>query len=309
MGPSESLRTGRVKPTVVTYADRSPSPSTVALLGLGVVLLVAYATFGWVPGPGYPTPVPYETRHGDVNLSAVAGDDPVRVSATLTYRTEDTRWRNVRLRTIDPASNRSVGLFLFDTGDGWTDVVSYTEGERQFEQRRASTRSKFTALVNGADEVVRVDPATRTLYAIDLVEPPDLQFDGGLALGSLGAFAWERTGRTTYEGRDVVRYEPETGWVFVATDARGGGDRRYVKDASGELLVDRATGVPLYANVTGVFEPATTWGEVILGTDFSLSVTYEVDLDAEPPTEPIWVDAVRGEANWNHSARALAGDA
>lgn len=277
-----------------------------ALLGLGVVLLVAYATFGWVPGPGYPTPVPFETRHGDLDLSGVAGDEPVHVSSTLTIQSDDSRWRSVRLLTIDPATNRSVGLFGIDTGEGWTHSTSYVEGEREF-RRRASTGSEFRTLVNGAEQVVRVDHATRTLYATDLVEPPDLRIDGGLALGSLGGFSWERTGRTTYEGRDVVRYEPETGWVFVATDARGGGDRRYVKDAGGELLIDRATGVPLYANVTGVFEPAATWGEVALESEFTVAVTYQVDLDAESPTEPLWVDAVRRAANRTQTVRAPAG--
>ncbi len=261
----------------------------------GVVVLVVtaslWALFLYQPD-AQPTDSPFTVDDPPVDgsyrvvsqMESVSDDDAIRVESSGTYVPGDPEVVVLR---------RTMG----DEYDGST-FVTYVRGDASYRRQTWSNASVYQERRANYDrrrsiDLVRASNSTQSVYWIE--NHSDLgaeDLSDGLSVTPLSILPYERAGTTTYQGRDVVRYVPGTGWV----GSDSGTPEARIHSASGEILVDAETGSLLYADVDATYVPARTWGEALFESDVDLSVEYRVETDADRPEAPPWVQGLNGTA-------------
>jgi hypothetical protein len=238
--------------------------------------------------PGDP---PFAMGRTDASLE---GSFRVTTSAAFVLRGEPHSFERVHTYVAgDPAVSLTTWR-LTRPDDGRT-TVQYHEGLRRYSRTTMTNRSQFRS-VRPADDgpagTVVVDDA-RSVYEVDeTTRTPDPWFTPSVPVFLLSALPYERAGTTTYEGRDVVRYVPTTGWILRDVDPSADPTTVRVRSASGELLVDGSDRL-LYADVEARTAVGSTWGDVLRNDSRPLSVGYRVSFGPERPARPPWVDGLR----------------
>lgn len=243
------------------------------------------------PSVSAPDEQPFRMAPGDAPI-----DGSFRVTASAEGTVQGERITFERVHTY-AVGNPGVSLTywrLERPGDGRT-TVQYHEGLAAYTRSTLTNGTRFRSatrpgetfagavVVEDARTVYEAEPTTRT---------PDATLVPSLPTLLLAELPYERAGTTTYEGRDVVRYVPSSGWMLRDLSPRSDPRPLRVRSAGGEVLVDDS-GRLLYANVSARTVPADTWGDVLLNDSRSLSVTYRTEFAVERPERPPWVDGLR----------------
>ena len=205
-------------------------------------------------------------------------------------------------RTYAPGDPEVTVLRRTMGADGESTFVSYVRGNRSYNRQTWSNASAFDERRESytwARDPVRVSNSTQSIYWIDNeTDHDETSRSDALSVSPLELLPYERAGTTTYQGRNVVRYEPKTGWVGTES----GHPQARVTAASGEVLVDAETGTLLYADVDATLTPARTWGEFIFGSELDVSVQYWIETGVDRPDAPPWVDGLDRAASTPENA-------
>lgn len=183
--------------------------------------------------------------------------------------------------------------------DGVLTVIGYRRGTRAYSRTTYPNESQYAAVAGGGldPRIVRRVDSTRTVYRVERETRPLYgAFVGGFARSALAPLPYERGGTTTYEGIEVVRYVPQSGWARWEV----GPDRfetYRVRAVEGEVLLSAEEGALLYADVEATLVRGDTWGDALAGEGARFAVEYRVEPGAERPEAPPWVEALRATVN------------
>ncbi len=278
---------------------RGRTTVVVVVVVMLVATVAAWGLFVYDPVPADPQRPAFLAS--DESLPAPTEAEPYQVTATVqsNYPEND---RVVRTKVYYPDEAPVVKDTRLSSGDG--PVVrrtTYRHGDREFVMATVDSSSAFDRQAD-AGNVVRADPTALTYYEVEQETDSAADIEPGPALQSLYLLRYEERGEATYRGTEVVRYGAVDGWTSGRTFDEGEGAQSvYVRQASGEVLVDAETGTILKADVSGSFIKAENWADVMVADSYSVTVTYEVDTSVDPPSEPPWVDSLAGN-------RTAAGD-
>lgn len=263
-----------------------------------VAALAVFAAVGWglflhEPVPRERTDPPFdavEVPPGDGSYRAVGevrgpvDDSPLTTSQTVTYAPGDPAVRAART-TVERA-------------DWAATITSYRRGEVAHLRYAFSTEEQFRRAVEAADpdEYARVVESTRTVYrTLDPYREVTASPRMGGVQSVLETLHYERAGTTTAAGREAVRYVPTTGWVVWDAGVGDGEETRYVRAASGQVLVDAETGALLAADVEVAVVEADTWAEALVRPTDAYAVRYNVTPGVDPPDPEPWVEVLEAD--------------
>ncbi len=191
----------------------------------------------------------------------------------------------------DPAI--AMSRSIRGTTDDQAMVVNYWRGNRTYVRQTWTDATEYRdhlELLGDGEDVVRTSDSMQSIYKLRHNEgqispsPRD-----NLLTSVLSMLPYERDGTVTYAGRDVVRYEPTTGWTARKPNPDVDPQTYRVRSASGEVLVDAETGALLYADVDATIVPAETWSDVLTEPDLNLHIEYRVETGVNRPRRPPWV--------------------
>lgn len=174
--------------------------------------------------------------------------------------------------------------------------TTYWHENRSVTQYRAASQTQYEQILelSGDERLVRQDNESMTAVVVDTHEESP-GGGRGLLLTVLEHPGYERTGTTTYAGREVVVYAVQSGW-YNTENAETGSTAYNVESAAGVLYVDADTEQLLYANVTFQFVRAETLGEYLIskhlrGESPTTSIDVAVDPGPTNVTRPEWAPA------------------
>lgn len=251
------------------------------IIAVGVVVGVAvlYGLFGYHPATAA-AGAPFEDAEPDGSYAS-----------TMSLATNGNRF--VAFDIIDDESD---GQILHTTAFENVTYTTYWHDNRSVTRSESRTETQYDQMrrLDGDERLVSQDNESMTAVVVD----PDEDTPGGgvgLLLTVLEYPGYERTGATTYEGREVVVYAAKSGW-YTTENVDSGRTAYHIESASGVLYVDADTDQLLYANVTFQFVRAETWGESLLGKHLrGDAVTTSIDIDVDPGsrnvTRPEWAPA------------------
>ncbi|MFB6296756.1 MAG: hypothetical protein ABEH66_07975 [Halobacteriales archaeon] len=291
---------------VLPSVDRDASELLADRRVLAVLAVVVVVTGGaaglflYHPAPGTPSSAPFATDDPPVPVN---GSYRVVGQTRATQRGEGTTYAE-RTRTYVPGEPAvALGRWTFGGGADRTTVSYYQRGTTEYVRQTwanvseyRSSREHLSNQTRSEGDFFHAVNITRTIYRTETREKGvDAAPAGSIALSALATLPYERRGTTTYRGREVVRYVPRTGWVTRGTDGNTLSAR--VGAASGEMLVDPATGAVLFADVEATTTQADTWGRVLMEPAITLSVEYRVTPGVENPGSPPWIREMRDAIN------------
>lgn len=256
----------------------------------GVLLLVTAAAlwglFVYEPTPNAPeppfaaddAPAPVDGSYRVVGQIEASGEGEWSyIEETWTYAPGDPA----------VATNRMT----FGGTDDWSTSTYYRRGNVSYNRQTYSNASDYREHRErlGEDDIVWTSDRTRSIYRVQRSEEKvSAEPRVNLPAAALTMLPYERAGTTTYEGREVVRYVPTTGWI----GSESGGRTFRVHSASGEILVDPETDALLYADVEATIVNADTWGDVLTEPEGEISISYRVEPGVERPRAPPWVEGL-----------------
>lgn len=262
-----------------------------ALLVIVVSGGVYWGLFVHQPAGETPSDVPFETTDPTYPL-----DDAYRVVARFQTTVDGEAYSTGGTRTYAPGDpSMTLVRWTYGGPDGRTTVVRYERNESFTRQTWTNTADyrRFRDAHRSDEGYVRAVDATRTVYTTDRdAAGGTAVFGDGLPLSVLKQLPYERRGTVTHDGREAVRYVPESGWVMRTYGLLDDRRSTWVRTASGEVLVDPDDGDILRADVEARVVDADTWLDALTGPGTGLTVTYEVQSDVERPTQPPWVDEI-----------------
>jgi hypothetical protein len=263
---------------------------------LVVVALLAGPAVWWglfvhEPATESPGDPPFTMARSDAPLE---GSFRVTASAEFALRGERLSFERVHTYVVgDPAVSLTTWRIGRPVGSRTT--VRYHVGDRRYSRTTLTNGSQFRAVrppADGSAGTVVVDEA-RSVYQVDQTTgTPDARLTPTVPMLLLSELPYERAGTTTYEGRDVVRYVPTSGWILRDVDPSVDPTKVLVQSASGAILVDGSDRL-LYADVEARTVVASTWGDVLGNDSRTLSVDYRTEFGPERPARPPWVDGLR----------------
>lgn len=277
-----------------TRASARGRATVVVVVVMLVATAMAWGLFVYHPAPADPQR-PAFLSAPDEPLPPPTETEPYQVTATMqsNYPAVD-QTRIVRTKVYYPDEAPVVKDTRLSNGEGpVVRQTTYRRGDRRFVMATVDDPSVFDRQVD-AENVVQADPASLTYYEVEQSDDAAADIEPGRALQGLYLLRYEKRGTTTYKGTEVVRYEAVNGWT--TSTAFGDGDDAesiYVRQASGEVLVDPDTGAIMKADVTGSFIKADDWADVMVEDSYVVTITYEVDTSVDQPSEPPWVDSIR----------------
>ena len=249
---------------------------------LGVVLVVAallYGLFGYHPATAG-TDTPFDDAEPDGSYVS-----------NMSLSTNGNHFV-----AYDMSHDASDGQILLTARFENVTYTTYWHENRSVTWSKATTEQQYEQMVHlSADErLVRQNNESRTAVVVDM----DEESPGGgrgLLLTVLEYPAYERTGTTTYNGREAVVYAAQSGWYNTENFASGETAHK-IETASGVLYVDDDTEQLLYANVSFQFVRAETWGDYIFtkhlrGESPTTSIDVAVDPGVTNVTRPEWAPA------------------
>lgn len=252
---------------------------------------VYWGLFVHQPAGETPSDVPFETTDSTYPL-----DDAYRVVAQFETTVNGETYSTSGTRTHAPGEpSMTLVRWTYGGPDGQTTVVRYERNESFTRQTWTNTAEyrKFRDMHRSDEGFVRAVDATRTLYTTDRdVASGTAVFGNGLPLSMLKQLSYERRGTATHDGREAVRYVPESGWVMRTYGLLDDRQVTWVRTATGEVLVDPDDGDVLRADVEATVVDADTWVDALTGPGTGLAVEYEVQSGVERPAQPPWVDEI-----------------
>lgn len=286
-------------------------PSRTALAVVAAMIIVSSGGYGLLvhdPAPD-PSVGPIPT---DAPLDLAGATDDSAFVASVSLETSSADGFSLRRQWAFDGS-AMVEEVTFEGGhSGTVRNIEYRTADAVYRRYHIADSSAFESNLASADDVVRVDEAAQVYYALsENDETPDGATSVGLPLSTLSSVGFARVGTSTYQGREVVEYEPRTGWTAYRHERSSGESRivsAYVESASGTVLVDAETGTPYVANVSAEFVHADSWADVLrydlLRRDFRVDVSYRADLNGSTGETPAWVDGIQeSESAANRTAR------
>lgn len=279
---------------VSTSASTRGRASVVVVVAMLIATAVAWGLFVHDPAPNDPQR-PAFLSAPDEPLPAPTNSEPYEVTATLKSNYPEVEQTNVvRTKVYYPDGEPVVKDTQLATGEGpVVQRTTYQRGDREYVRATYDDPTAFRQHVD-EENVVLSDPASLTYYEVDRTSEVSADIQPRRALEGLYLLRYEKRGETTYKGHEVVRYEAVSGWTTSQSFGDGDAESIYVRQADGEVLVDEQTGAILKADVTGSFVKADNWADVMTHDSYSVTITYTVDTDVEPPSEPPWVDSLEG---------------
>ena len=281
--------------------SRFSSRTALVVAALVIVSSAGYGLFVHDPAPASPAPGPI-TADAPLDLAAAAADSTF--AASMSYETFGPEGFSVRRQWAFDGSTMRSRITFEGGGSGTVENVVYGTADATYRRYHAADPSVFESRLESAENVVGADEAARVYYvAAGSDGAPDGTMTPGLPFSVLSSIGFERVGTTTYQGREVVEYTPETGWTKRRHDRYPGESKvvsAYVESASGTVLVDAETGTPYVANVSATLAYADSWAVVLLHGGRRVDVTYRVDLNGTVDEAPAWVTRIRA----NESAAA-----
>jgi hypothetical protein len=242
------------------------------------------------PAPASPSTVPFSATDSELPV-----EGRYQVVASLHTRVDGARFSVVGSRTYAPDEPAvALARWTYDGPDGQSTVVRFVGNGSYTRQSWTSTSDyqSFRERRRGDPDFVRAVDATRSVYSAD---PDHTGTDpdpaGGVPLAVLAQLPYERTGTTTYAGRTVVRYVPETGWITRTYGLLDDRQTTYVRAATGEVLVARGNGAVLHAEIEATVVSAETWWGALTADGEDLTVRYTVRTDVDRPRPPPWVSS------------------
>lgn len=267
------------------------------VLAAAVLVVVASGGAWWglfvhQPAAETPSAAPFETTDATYPV-----DGAYRIVARFRTTVDGETYSIRGTRTYAPGDpSMTLVRWTYRGPSGRTTVVRY-ERNGSFTRQTWTTAAEYRSFRDAhrnSEEFVRAVDATRTVYTADRDDVDgDVVFGLGLPLSTLGQVAYERRETTTHDGREVVRYVPESGWVTRSYGLLGDRQTTWVRTASGEVLVDPDDGDVLYADVDATVVEADTWGSALTDRGTSLTIRYEVQSGVERPERPPWVEEVK----------------
>lgn len=260
--------------------------------GWGLFLYQPPATASESPFATGDQPVPFTESYRAVSQLHVQGEEETfSVGRSYTYASGDPAVAVDRLT--------SGGI------DDRRTLVNYAYGNRSYVRHTYTDPSKYAEIREGREKhenFVRANEATLTFYtAARTNRPVEAGHDGEFPVLALAIFDYEQQGTTSYEGRDVVRFVPTTGWVTRETGTNQ--STIYVRNTSGEVLVDEATDAVLYADVEAEIVHTVNWAGVLTEPAQDVHIRYRVDPDVDRPEPPAWVDGLTTNATAKTDSR------
>jgi hypothetical protein len=174
--------------------------------------------------------------------------------------------------------------------------TTYWHENRSVTRSKSATEKQYEQMLHLSDDerLVRQNNESMTAVIVDTDEESPGGGRGLLRL-VLEYPGYERTGTTTYEGREVVVYAAQSGWYNTENFASGETAHK-IEAASGVLYVDADSKQLRYANVTFQFVRAETWGDYLLnkhlrGESPTTSIDVAVDPRSTNVTRPEWAPA------------------
>lgn len=252
------------------------------IIALGVVVVgvaVLYGLFGYQPATAA-TGAPFDDAEPDGSYAA-----------TMALSTNGNRF--VAFDIIDDEPD---GQILHTTAFENVTYTTYWHDNRSVTRSESRTETQYERMrrLDQGERLVRQDNESMTAVVVDTDE--DSPGGGeGLLLTVLEYPGYERTGTTTYDGRDVLVYAARSGW-YTTENRESERTAYHIDSASGVLYVDADTEQLLYTNVTFQFVPAETWGEYLASKHLrGESVTTSIDITVDPGsrnvTRPEWAPA------------------
>jgi len=273
-------------------AARDPRVAVVAVALLVVMAGTWVGLFVHRPAPARPSAVPFSAA--DAGLPV---DGTYRVEGELETTVDGATFSIEGSRTYAPGDpSAALARWTYGGPSGRTTVVRY-EGNGSYTRQtwtNASDYRRFRAARSDDEDFVYAADAARAVYAADSsVVGDDPDPAGGFPLSVLAQLPYERRGTTTYEGRTVVRYVPETGWVTRSYGLLDDRRTTWVRAATGEVLVAPDGGVVLHADVEASVVSAETWWGALTRPGSDLDLRYSVRPGVDRPRPPPWVDGIR----------------
>ena len=188
----------------------------------------------------------------------------VTIQRTERYSDTDAEWTTARWELKEAEGAERVEMWVED--DEEEEIVDqYIEDQKH-------------VLVVAGEESGNVDERTSDFYHSDA------------GLWNRHHPNYEQHGEATFEGRDVVVYEPQDGWY----PSFGTLPEYRVIDSEGELYVDAETGTLLYADLSYTVVEASNYAEYFLEQweeedVLEIEIRYEFSDDGEVE-QPEWAD-------------------
>lgn len=265
----------------------------VALVALLVVLAGAWVgLFVHRPAPDRPTAAPFSAADAGLPVEGT-----YRVEGVLRTTVDGETFSIAGSRTYAPGDPSVAFARWTYGGPGGRTTVARYEGNGSYTRQtwtNASDYRSFRAARSDDEDFVYAADGSRAVYAADrsaVGADPDPA--GGFPLSVLAQLPYERRGTTSYEGRTVVRYVPETGWVTRSYGLLDDRRTTWVRAASGEVLVTPDGGVVLHADVEASVVSADTWWGALTRPGSGLELRYSVRPGVDRPRPPPWVDGIR----------------
>lgn len=258
--------------------------------------MLVVSAFGWGlfvhdPAPSSPERPTFLSAPGEP-LPAPAENKSYRLTVRMESSDPETGDVVVRKKKYVPGKQAEVKDSLVASGGEVVQYVTYRSGSLEYTRRTYDDSQTLQQHVN-PDDVARVERASLTSYQFDPAISPAADIEPREALQKLYMFSYEFRGTTTYNGHEVKRYVPVSGWTTRVLPESGTTQSLYVREASGEVLVDADDGAIRKATVEGAVVEADSWGEVMTGDATTVTLSYRVRTGVDDVSRPPWVEALK----------------